>query len=206
MENYAITSRIGDRIKQAGWTQEETAQKTGIPQTTISRLMKAEQAEYSIHHLVSLSKALNVSIEDLFTIEKIIWSPNGSDKQLLSYLVRLAQDDAGSENKVVARNEDHLGLVLAIESTTSERPRIRLRCVESSKLVQLRNFDLYHLFGNGKDIMFELFRVLEQKGYREIKAAIQSEPHELQFYLDCGFQIESEESTFHTVELVKRLE
>lgn len=54
-------------MKQRGITQKELTGLSGVPQPFISRFDKAEQ--YNIHNLLSIAKALNVSVEELFIVE-----------------------------------------------------------------------------------------------------------------------------------------
>lgn len=49
-------------------TQKELAQLAGVKEATISRF--DSQTRYDIDVLVSLSKALDIKIEDMFTIEE----------------------------------------------------------------------------------------------------------------------------------------
>lgn len=55
-------------LKNKGITQMELSQLTGVPQGSISRFDKNERHEANI--LFSISRALNLSIEELFIIEE----------------------------------------------------------------------------------------------------------------------------------------
>jgi len=48
----------------------ELAQKTGVPQSAISRYAKGGQSLYNINYLFALAKALDKSVEELFVEEK----------------------------------------------------------------------------------------------------------------------------------------
>ena len=66
---YKITPRLNEILKERKMTQIELSQLTGIPQGTISRFDRNKQ--HHDEHLVLISKALGVSIEDLFHIEEV---------------------------------------------------------------------------------------------------------------------------------------
>lgn len=66
---YKITPRLNEILKERKMTQIELSQLTGIPQGTISRFDRNKQ--HYDEHLVLISKALGISIEDLFHIEKV---------------------------------------------------------------------------------------------------------------------------------------
>ncbi|MEH7119068.1 helix-turn-helix transcriptional regulator [Neobacillus vireti] len=69
MAKYKVTPRMHEIRKQQGIeTSKELAEKAGVTEPTISRF--DSQKRYDIDVLVSVSKALNVSIEELFHIEK----------------------------------------------------------------------------------------------------------------------------------------
>lgn len=209
MKRYLVVPKIQERLNTMGWTQDEAARQTGIPQSTLSRMLRNKQKLYSIDHLVSLSRSLNVTMEDLFSVSQIIWSMDTDDVGLLHHLVDLVKKDAG-HNKVTARAEDMTGLTLAIESQTSVRPMIRIRCWEEDNTFSgtIRNFDLVHFHTYGKDIIFEIFRVLERKGFVSLHVAAEGNSVEQRFYQDCGFVIEREEqvgNVFRTIYLSKRL-
>ena len=66
---YKITPRLNEILKERKMTQIELSQLTGIPQGTISRFDRNKQ--HYDEHLVLISKALGISIEDLFYIEEV---------------------------------------------------------------------------------------------------------------------------------------
>ena len=69
-----VTPILHEWLHDRGWTQQKLADETGIPQGTISKFAKNER--FSIKHLFAISRALNVSIEDLFIVSE---SPDNSD-------------------------------------------------------------------------------------------------------------------------------
>jgi transcriptional regulator with XRE-family HTH domain len=69
MATFKATPRMHEIRKQKGIeTSKELAEKAGVTEPTISRF--DSQKRYDIDVLVSVSKALDVSIEDLFIIDK----------------------------------------------------------------------------------------------------------------------------------------
>lgn len=67
MTNYRCI--IGEILHEKKITQMELAQKSGVPQSAISRYAKGQRM-YNINHLFALAKALDKSIEELFVEEK----------------------------------------------------------------------------------------------------------------------------------------
>lgn len=53
-------------LKQRGMTQNDLAEIAGIPQAAVSRFDK--NVQYRIEHLFRISKALGISIEELFEV------------------------------------------------------------------------------------------------------------------------------------------
>lgn len=66
MPKYKAKPKMNELRKQKGWTGKELAERVGVTEPTISRF--DSQSRYDIDVLVSVSKALEVSIEDLFEI------------------------------------------------------------------------------------------------------------------------------------------
>lgn len=66
---YKIIPRLNEILKERKMTQIELSQLTGIPQGTISRFDRNKQ--HYDEHLVLISKALGITIEDLFHIEEM---------------------------------------------------------------------------------------------------------------------------------------
>ncbi|WP_110928757.1 helix-turn-helix domain-containing protein [Bacillus massiliglaciei] len=65
---YEVKARLGEILKERNMTQIVLANKANVPQSAISRFDRNEQ--HKDVHLVSISKALNLQIEDLFHITK----------------------------------------------------------------------------------------------------------------------------------------
>ncbi|MFC9599802.1 helix-turn-helix domain-containing protein [Peribacillus butanolivorans] len=65
---YKVKPILSKILKKRGITQTKLAEMANVPQSAISRFDKNEQHKDT--HLVSISKALGVKIEDLFEIEK----------------------------------------------------------------------------------------------------------------------------------------
>lgn len=65
---YDVKPRLSEILKELDMTQTTLANKSQVPQSAISRFDKNEQHKDT--HLISISKALNISIEDLFHITK----------------------------------------------------------------------------------------------------------------------------------------
>ncbi|MGG4467234.1 helix-turn-helix transcriptional regulator [Paenibacillus alvei] len=69
MAKYKATPRMQEIRKAKGIkTNKELAQKVGVTEPTISRF--DSQKRYDIDVLISVSKELGVSVEDLFIIEE----------------------------------------------------------------------------------------------------------------------------------------
>jgi putative transcriptional regulator len=66
---YIVIPRLGEILKEKNMTQMQLAELTGISQGAISRFDRNKQ--HLDVHLVAISRALNISIEDLFHIKEI---------------------------------------------------------------------------------------------------------------------------------------
>ncbi|MED1863221.1 helix-turn-helix transcriptional regulator [Fictibacillus nanhaiensis] len=67
--NYIVNPRLSYILKEKGMTQMQLSELTGINQAVISRFDRNRQ--HMDLHLILISKALNVPIEDLFIIREI---------------------------------------------------------------------------------------------------------------------------------------
>jgi transcriptional regulator with XRE-family HTH domain len=65
---YKAKGRMQEIRKELGYSGKKLAEMVGVTEPTISRF--DTQSRYDIDVLVSISKALEVSIEDLFVIEE----------------------------------------------------------------------------------------------------------------------------------------
>lgn len=65
---YNVTPRLGEILKERNMTQLDLVELTGISQSAISRFDRNKQ--HLDIHLVIISKALNIRMEDLFKIEE----------------------------------------------------------------------------------------------------------------------------------------
>jgi transcriptional regulator with XRE-family HTH domain len=65
---YKATPRMNEIRKERGYTGKELAELVGVTEPTISRF--DSQKRYDIDVLVSVSKALGVTVEELFIIEE----------------------------------------------------------------------------------------------------------------------------------------
>lgn len=61
-----IRPRLMELLKQKGWTQLKLSEETGIPQGSISRFDTNKR--HDDYHLFAISKALGVTIEELFEV------------------------------------------------------------------------------------------------------------------------------------------
>lgn len=66
---YKVTNKIPDILDERGIKQHELASMTGLTAATISRMRK--QDRFDIKTLVAVSRALGVTIEELFHIEEV---------------------------------------------------------------------------------------------------------------------------------------
>ncbi|MBD8137362.1 helix-turn-helix transcriptional regulator [Bacillus sp. CFBP 13597] len=64
-----VTPRLGKVLKERGMTQVKLSELTGIPQGNISWFDKLESHKDT--HTILISRALDISIEDLFEIELV---------------------------------------------------------------------------------------------------------------------------------------
>ncbi|MGM7724384.1 helix-turn-helix domain-containing protein [Metabacillus sp. Hm71] len=65
---YKVTPKITEILSERNISQKQLAEMTGLTEATISRFKK--QDRFDIATLVAVSRALNLSIEDLFHIEE----------------------------------------------------------------------------------------------------------------------------------------
>lgn len=84
---YVVTPKLMKILKERKLTQLQLSEMSGVNQSAISRFDKNKQ--HLDTHLVAISKALNISIEDLFEIDiqydifdKEINSKTGDDEKL----------------------------------------------------------------------------------------------------------------------------
>jgi transcriptional regulator with XRE-family HTH domain len=68
MAKYKATPRMNEIRKERGINGKELAEMVGVTEPTISRF--DSQKRYDIDVLVSVSKALGVTVEELFIIEE----------------------------------------------------------------------------------------------------------------------------------------
>lgn len=66
---YIVKPRLGEILKERKLTQSQLAELANIPQSSISRFDKNEQ--HRDIHLVAISRALKISIDELFEIETV---------------------------------------------------------------------------------------------------------------------------------------
>jgi putative transcriptional regulator len=64
---YEITPRLGEILRDRKMTQSSLAEKSMIPQAAISRFDKS--ASHSDIHLIAISRALDIQIEELFHVK-----------------------------------------------------------------------------------------------------------------------------------------
>jgi putative transcriptional regulator len=63
---YEIKPRLGEILREREMTQSFLADKAKIPQAAISRFDKS--ASHSDIHLIAISRALDIQIEELFHV------------------------------------------------------------------------------------------------------------------------------------------
>lgn len=64
-----VTPKLNTIREELGLTQTQLSKMAKVNQPFISKFDKTEN--YSIQNLISIAKALNMSVEQLFTIEEI---------------------------------------------------------------------------------------------------------------------------------------
>jgi len=65
MDMMLLGTRLRERRTQAGWSQQEVAQRAGIIQRDLSRLERGEKGALWAETLRRLAEALNVSLDYL---------------------------------------------------------------------------------------------------------------------------------------------
>jgi len=65
---YTVTPKLNKILKERDITQTQLSQMTGIPQGTISRFDRSRQ--HMMSNIVTIAKALDLAVEDLFDIEE----------------------------------------------------------------------------------------------------------------------------------------
>jgi putative transcriptional regulator len=65
---FEVVPRLCELLKERGLTQLQLQDLSGVPQASISRFDTNRRHEAT--HLFAISKALGVSIEDLFVVKK----------------------------------------------------------------------------------------------------------------------------------------
>jgi len=68
MPQYIVKSRLSDILKERDLKQKDLAKMADTTEATISRFNR--QSRYDIETLVAVSRALNLTIEELFYIEE----------------------------------------------------------------------------------------------------------------------------------------
>jgi predicted XRE-type DNA-binding protein len=58
-----VMIRMKERLKETGWTQAEAAQRLGVTQPRISRLMKGKVEDFSLDMLLTLSARAGLRTE-----------------------------------------------------------------------------------------------------------------------------------------------
>lgn len=74
--NKAISLRLKEIIKELGITQYELFKRTGVPQSTISTILKGDVSTVKLSTLYDICSGLNIEFVDffsspLFSIENI---------------------------------------------------------------------------------------------------------------------------------------
>lgn len=64
--NLTVKPRLSEILKERGLTQTQLSEMTGIPQGSLSRFDKNNRHDST--HLISIARALEINIEDLFHI------------------------------------------------------------------------------------------------------------------------------------------
>ncbi|MED2754629.1 helix-turn-helix transcriptional regulator [Bacillus thuringiensis] len=68
-KTYIVKPRLGKILKERKLTQSQLAELANIPQSSISRFDKNEQ--HRDIHLIAISRALKISIDELFEVKII---------------------------------------------------------------------------------------------------------------------------------------
>ncbi|MHB0800695.1 helix-turn-helix transcriptional regulator [Bacillus thuringiensis] len=63
-----VSPRLSEILTERNLRQKDLAEMAGTTEATISRFSR--QSRYEIETLIRISRALNLQIEELFTIEK----------------------------------------------------------------------------------------------------------------------------------------
>lgn len=62
----AVVKRIKEILKTEGITQYELFKRTGVPQSTISTLLKGETKTINISTIYSICSGMNIDLSDFF--------------------------------------------------------------------------------------------------------------------------------------------
>jgi transcriptional regulator with XRE-family HTH domain len=57
--------KIREKRLEKGWTQFELAEKSGVPQPTISQIERGDRKHPTYKNIMKIAKALEINIEDL---------------------------------------------------------------------------------------------------------------------------------------------
>jgi transcriptional regulator with XRE-family HTH domain len=66
---YEIRCKIGDILKERDLTQYGLSDLSGVPQGSISRIINGNK-RYNYEHLTRIADALELTVPDLFEIER----------------------------------------------------------------------------------------------------------------------------------------
>jgi transcriptional regulator with XRE-family HTH domain len=71
------------KLRAAGWTQEQIAEKTGIPQSAVSKYMRGKTC--TVETLVKIAKAFNVSTDTVLGLDEQPEEPEPRQKPTASH-------------------------------------------------------------------------------------------------------------------------
>ena len=64
--NEAVACRIKELLKERGMTQYQLHLKTGVPQSTLSTIMKCSYPSMKLRIIYEICDGLEISLEDFF--------------------------------------------------------------------------------------------------------------------------------------------
>lgn len=130
-----MLERIKKQKKQVGYTNEELSQKTGIPKSTLSKLLAGIIKEPPVTSIIKIAKALNTSADYLVFGEKI----NLSDNYNVKY------NSLNEQGKKMVEEYIHL-LLLDDKYKKTQKPPV----TEQKKLPTIFYYDVPASAGTGE--------------------------------------------------------
>jgi DNA-binding Xre family transcriptional regulator len=115
MKKLTDDNKIKDLMYIKGYSLSSLSKSTGIPSTTLSRLISYKVKKPKIEYMEKISKALNVSVNEIFDVPEI--------KNETLFLAIMPEEAGKSTQKVLNEEES---LLLYFFQTSSENGRMKI--------------------------------------------------------------------------------